>query len=393
MEECGQTPRIFISSQTGKEEKILFEDGSQRLFHHVAKNAVFSITISQRVNKTPKSSLINFFNLGVVCALVFDQKRQKPVEAMTVKPMEYKLIPSQNGRQLRIDARIKVLSSQYEGSLFCIYIQMVDENKNPIPDLCLFSHPIRVRSKVKPSVSYSSGRIQDLPSSSSSVPSPQKRILQHPSCVSTPASLMPPPLKRGRQMMQPNDAFDTSSPIKSDICEDDVSELSPSSPMSAALQALRRIEERQMQQQSFFEALAMNKAFPVAPQLSLDQASSSCGSPDEVPADYQPSHPSASSPFTVNPSPSEGSSGETQTSFCEQFLHLLTVFSQMSDIDKQQQLYIIQNHADENQRRSVVSLMSSLYQRDVPQVDSSFGDVNYGVVDAAGASEGSFSFC
>jgi len=353
-----------LLSQSGKEEKIFCEDGSQRLYHNVAKNSVFSFVIGQTTCNAPGYSPIDFTSLGVLCSLVYDQNRKKPVEVISQKPMEYKLSCTQDGSELRVDARIKVLSSQFQGSLFCIFVQFVDANKKIIPELSVYSQPVRVRSKIKP-VSSLGGIVADTPSSS--VCSPQKRAPSH--------LLGMPALKRGRKVNSP----DSNSPvIKSESFDDDGGDISS---ISRILQTLARIETRQIEQQTFMENLSLNK------RISSRSASSLSGdSPDHTPSDFNAAHLVSSellstsnlegTPVNTNEQCFQHPSVVKQDdSFSEQFLRLMTTFSVMSDTEKQQQLSIIQSYANERQHHAMVSLMNSFLQPN-QQVSSSSFDVD-----------------
>jgi len=372
-------PRLYLLNQTGHEEKLFCEDGSQRSFHNVAKNAMFSLVIGQTTNNPPGTPLIKFSNLVVVCTLVYDQNRQKAVEIISQKPMEYKLTSLQGGTELRVDARIRVLSSQFEGSLFCVYIQMLDKDRNVIPELSLYSHPIRVRSKIKSAsasaaaaaASAASGNVFDSTPSSFVVNnnSPRKRSLLNL------FGGMPSP-KRMRPMNSSN-----SPVVKSEVCDDEACDASsPDSPMSSmarVLEMLNRIESRQLQQQSYMESVFSSKK----DSSSTHSSSSSCGSPEDGSNVFQGV---SSSPLSggdnaatvdlsyqcVEPSPSR----QVPSSFGEQFLHLMDVFSKMSDMEKQEQLYVIQNYASEKEHHSMVSLFSSLSHPVVDRFPSSCDD-------------------
>jgi len=344
-------PRLFLLSQTGQEEKLFCEDGSQRSFHNVAKNGIFSLVIAQTTNNPPGTPLIKFSNLVIVCTLVYDQNREKPVEAISQKPMEYKLTSLQGGTELRIDARIKVLSSQYEGSLFCVNVQMYDKDRNAIPDLCVYSNPIRVRSKIlKPGAAAAAtpyGNVLDSPPTS--VHSPRKRPV--------PNALVMPSSKRMRTMARDGTS---SSVVKSEFCDDDVNDASASSQLLRVLQTLNRIEARQLEQRTYMESIIVKKE-PVS-------SSSSCGSPDST----SPLSAAESTSVVVGEEPAR----QAPSSFGEQFLRMMDVFSRMSDTEKQEQVFMIQSYASEIEQHSMFSLLGALTQSvgHYPQQSSSVND-------------------
>jgi len=333
-----QPPRIYLVSQTGHEEKLFCDDGSQRAYRNVAKNSVFSLVIGQNTKETP---LIDFSNVGVICSLVYDQNREKPVEIISQKPMEYKINPVQNKNEIRVDARIKVLSSQFGGSLFCILVQIVDNNKNAIPSLSVYSHPIRVRSKLRsslPAVSVPKGNALQTPSSPSPV-SAMKRPMVEPFVGMSP-------VKRGRQMTKESSRDACSPIVKSEFVDEDQNDT------SRILEALSRIEARQMQQQALMEQFAMNK-------------NSSCGSPEAVPNAVNSVSSSVLPPFPPMADTQcypcvHAPEREASLSFSEKFLNLMVMFSQMSENEKQEQLCFIQNYANQKEQHAMYTLFNSL---------------------------------
>jgi len=317
-----KTPCLFLLSQGGQEEKRCYEDGSLRSYHNVAKNVSFSLVIGQK-NSTG-TPLIQFGNLGVRCTLVYDQDRSKTVEVLSQKPMEYKVSTLRNGTQLKVDARIKVLSSQLECSLFCIHVEMFDSSNSAVPELSVYSQPIRVRSKVKSSAAVAAAAAAAASGS----------VLESPNCEVSPkkrpssSNYGAPAVKRER--MSPRDQMDSSSQSRSssDICEDDLNnESAVMSQMSLVLQALDRIEQRQ---QRFMDQSVANKKFVGSP---------SYGSPDNVSPDFQ----------------SEACVSTTQphVSFSCQFMQLLSEFSQMPEHEKQAAVGVIQNSVNADQVQSL----------------------------------------
>jgi len=350
---CPSSPsRLVLVNQTGRTDTLFSEDGTPLVYHNVAKNSLFSFVISQTTSSGMNAPLINFTNMAVQCTLVYDQNRQKCVEIISQKPMEYKLIPMLGGSQLRVEARIQVLSSQFGGSLFRIYVQVLDKERHVIPDLTLLTQPFRVRSKIKPMNPAKVSRSSLL--RTSSVATPAKRPgTQLPVSIPGPSTVgmsgLPPVMKHKRVSVKQEPAESCSPVVKSEFYEDE-----PAAPsqMSLVLQMLSRIEKRQIH---YMERVGSSSLY---------------GSPEEVPSDYQAVPSSVMpSPFTSTCSSSSAHSGHSgeqvcyashPVSFSDQFLHLLTMFSQMPDEQKQENLYIIQNLIDDKQRQSVIPLLNTL---------------------------------
>jgi len=342
--------RLQLLSQTGIEEKVFCDDGSQRFYITVAKNAMFSMTIGQHITDEDDTSdgtpVIRFADMGVICTLVYDQNPQKQIDVISQKPMEYKLTTLQGGSQIKIDARIRVLSSQYESSLFRIHIQMLDKDKNIIPDLSLYSHPIRVRSKIKPqtSTTTTTTTTTSVPLDSPCLISPQKRSSL--SCV-----VSSPCAKRGRFLTS-----DTDVPVKSEFCDEE--EQIIDSPLARVLEALNRIESRQIEQQTYLENLSGHKN--LSSVTSLSDHTSSCSSPNDFTTQFgeSPLLPSSDAGTVIG----SNLSGPRPhpVSFCDHFLHLLSVFSRMSANEKQEQIYLIQNSANMDELHSSLYLLNSL---------------------------------
>lgn len=67
---------------------------------------------------------------------------------MKLKPLECKTRPNDEGDQLTVEIRIKVLTSQLEDMFFRVVVKLVDpRTKKEYPHLVCLSHPIRVVSK------------------------------------------------------------------------------------------------------------------------------------------------------------------------------------------------------------------------------------------------------
>jgi len=65
-----------------------------------------------------------------------------------VKPMDFKATPSENGQQLQVELRIKVLTSQHEDMLFRVKVQGFHPlSREELPGISVVTPPIKVISK------------------------------------------------------------------------------------------------------------------------------------------------------------------------------------------------------------------------------------------------------
>jgi len=308
-------PRLCLLSQTGVEETVHDDHGIPRVIKTVAKKGTFTLRIGQVADSS--APLIDFSKCGVCCTLVLDQNRQMSVESLST-PLEFKVQSCQAGTELRVDIRVNVLSSQYERSFFCVLVQLKDQTGSIIPGASLYTEPFRVRSKVKLS-DPSSCSVVNTPNAI--VHSPRRRT------YSTIANV--PNAKRPRQ--------DLLGVLKSDAYRNNVAQTANDSFMVQVLQALGRIEERQIQaQQTFSEAISVDKR--PSPSSSTDHTSvSSYESPDNPCDSHVPC-----------------------TSFCQQFLQLVNIFSGLSDLEKQQQVEAIRNTASPREQNEISLLLGHL---------------------------------
>jgi len=319
-------PRLCLISQSGVEDTVFDEHGAPRVIKTVAKKGVLVMRIGQL--RDPVTPPMDFTKYGVCCTLVLDQNRQMTVESLS-SPLEFKLQTSQGGAELRVEARVNVLSSQYERSFFCIHVQLKDEFGNPVPGASVYSQPFRVRSKVK-----SSESVANTPN----VHSPRKRNLPGLPPLSS--------AKRARQdvsvqQQQPaNDSF-----------------------MMQVMQALERIENRQIQAEQ-----------TLAERTPTEHTSvSSYGSPSSLCESHvSPTTTTYAQQFQV----------PTGT-FSQQFLQLMSIFSGFSDLEKQSQVETIRNTATAKEQNAV-SMLTGLLNFVEPNVKSDPSDQFYDEVAGLG---------
>eukprot|EP01132_Coremiostelium_polycephalum_P011332 gene11332-13876_t len=134
--------RISITQQTCLVEEKFSKNGVQKNVHVVVKNNPFLLTLSLL------DSSLNFHQLSPEVQLVYDSESLKEVDSATVKPLEYKTRANEEGDQLTVELRIKVLSSQLEDMLFRAKVKIVDpRTRKELHGLTVVTHPIRVVSK------------------------------------------------------------------------------------------------------------------------------------------------------------------------------------------------------------------------------------------------------
>ncbi|KYQ89542.1 putative transcriptional regulator [Tieghemostelium lacteum] len=134
--------RMILAQQTCLVEEKFSKNGVQKNVHVVVKNNPFLLI----VNLLDPS--LNFHQLSPEVHLVYDSESLKEVDSATVKPLEYKTRSNEEGNELTIELRIKVLSSQLEDMLFRAKVKIIDpRTRKEIPGLFVITHPIRVVSK------------------------------------------------------------------------------------------------------------------------------------------------------------------------------------------------------------------------------------------------------
>jgi len=134
--------QLVIVSRRCYGEEIITKNGVQKNILVVVKNSPFHLNIAG-LRK------LDFNQFAFDSHLVYDcDGGQKEVDYVRSKPFEFKAVPSENGQQLDIELRIKVLSSQHEDMLFkVIIIGYHPVSHEEIPGIFISSPPIKVISK------------------------------------------------------------------------------------------------------------------------------------------------------------------------------------------------------------------------------------------------------
>lgn len=133
--------QLLIIGQKIHSEETISKNGIKKPIFIVVKNSPFYFTIGS-INK------IDFNQIAFEAFLYYDCEENKEVDFVKIKPLEFKSTPNENGQQLNVELRIKVLSSQHEDMLFKVKIQGFNPiTKEIIDDLYLFTPGIKVISK------------------------------------------------------------------------------------------------------------------------------------------------------------------------------------------------------------------------------------------------------
>jgi hypothetical protein len=124
------------------EEKI-FHNGVSKSCHNVVKNAPFTIQY-----ECPN---VDFSNALIHCQLLYDSSEFRPIPFLSKQPLEYYVHFGSEKHTFTVEFRIKVLSSQYEHSLFLVQLNATLQNGHVFtatsaPILCV-SKPDQIKRK------------------------------------------------------------------------------------------------------------------------------------------------------------------------------------------------------------------------------------------------------
>jgi hypothetical protein len=109
---------LYIIKQDSLYVENLVKNGGSKDIHYVVKNTPFVIQFG--IKNWTESSPFNFKKCKVDCSLMYDMVPMRPVDFVSKKPMDYTIHPNSSGSECSIEFRVKVLSTQLEGSLFLI---------------------------------------------------------------------------------------------------------------------------------------------------------------------------------------------------------------------------------------------------------------------------------
>eukprot|EP01112_Ceratiomyxa_fruticulosa_P011779 TRINITY_DN3229_c0_g2_i3.p1 TRINITY_DN3229_c0_g2~~TRINITY_DN3229_c0_g2_i3.p1 ORF type:complete len:279 (+),score=66.06 TRINITY_DN3229_c0_g2_i3:415-1251(+) len=135
----GHYHRLELIKQDAVAVENQAETGKQNV-HVVVKNQPFNIVISS-ANKT-----FNFNQASVKAKLFYDQNPPKAVDFIQQEPLQYVNTVSPNGAEVSVETKISILSSQHQGSLFTVLMNITDSTSNET--YAIGSFPIRIVSKI-----------------------------------------------------------------------------------------------------------------------------------------------------------------------------------------------------------------------------------------------------
>lgn len=134
MSRVAASNRYCISLHDTLSQETCRNNGKELITHFVVvKNTPFLINI------TSKDSSVNFRKTKINASLIYDCEPRREVSLIRSSPLEYVTHLSSNGELITIEARIHVLTSQNENSLFRVNLKFNDEELN--------CEPIKVISK------------------------------------------------------------------------------------------------------------------------------------------------------------------------------------------------------------------------------------------------------
>jgi len=138
---------IILSQQSLCTEQI-YKNGFQKRVHVVVKNHPFLIQVGMSCLLTWEERKIDFNLYPLEASLVYDTDSLKEVNFVKMKPLEFKCHVSENGDQVTMELRPKVLTSQLEDMLFRVKLYCIDPvTGKSLRGIYIFSEPIKVVSK------------------------------------------------------------------------------------------------------------------------------------------------------------------------------------------------------------------------------------------------------
>eukprot|EP00005_Dracoamoeba_jomungandri_P002025 CAMPEP_0174250296 /NCGR_PEP_ID=MMETSP0439-20130205/512_1 /TAXON_ID=0 /ORGANISM="Stereomyxa ramosa, Strain Chinc5" /LENGTH=355 /DNA_ID=CAMNT_0015330323 /DNA_START=40 /DNA_END=1107 /DNA_ORIENTATION=- len=142
-------PQFVLLSQTSLAEETISKNGVTVPYHVVVKNAPFQVVIGLSSYVDQYGSPIDFNCTAVDISLVYDCNPIKEVAFIRAKPLTYKPVIQEGGKQLTLQCRLKVLTSQHEDMFFRVRVRGLKPlTQQPFnPPLELVSKPYKVISK------------------------------------------------------------------------------------------------------------------------------------------------------------------------------------------------------------------------------------------------------
>jgi len=137
--------QLIVSKQDSLYLEKLVKNGAQKEVHYVVKNAPF--TIQYKIENFDEKSAYNFHKSKIECQLLYDVKPPRPVDYVNKKPMDYVIHSNERGDECTVEFRIKVLTTQLEGSLFLIKATLWNSKDNKKDSIECLSKCVKTVSK------------------------------------------------------------------------------------------------------------------------------------------------------------------------------------------------------------------------------------------------------
>eukprot|EP00029_Vermamoeba_vermiformis_P012811 TRINITY_DN776_c0_g1_i1.p1 TRINITY_DN776_c0_g1~~TRINITY_DN776_c0_g1_i1.p1 ORF type:complete len:360 (+),score=92.81 TRINITY_DN776_c0_g1_i1:81-1082(+) len=128
---------MIIVKQGSLHQDKTSKNGVTKNMHMVVKNTPFCITVGSSDGK------FDFSAAKMEASLLYDSEERKPVPYLQKLPLEYFTHLNATGTEVTIEFRVKILTSQYEGSLFLLKIDAINSKGT----VTAISEPIKVVSK------------------------------------------------------------------------------------------------------------------------------------------------------------------------------------------------------------------------------------------------------
>lgn len=161
---AGLAPSLCVLKQNSLSEEKFTRGGKPHKVHVVVKNSPFVVSLATAASNKPfgpldMMSLAKYFTNGELdlgkltfdCKLLYDTENgsEKEVDYVENKPFQFKVNVVNGGRQVDIEVRLKVLSSQHEDMFFVVKFMALDPltKREVSPYLVVHSLPIKVISK------------------------------------------------------------------------------------------------------------------------------------------------------------------------------------------------------------------------------------------------------
>jgi len=137
-------PQLVLLSQEALNVEKFAQNGLSKEVHAVTKNMPFVVELGSHGTMNLNKSLIQ-------SKLLYDynneEEPEKLVDSIRQEPLEYKAHIAEDGASVKVECRIKVLTSQHANSLFRVRFIATCSESNSI--LQVTSHPVKVVSKPK----------------------------------------------------------------------------------------------------------------------------------------------------------------------------------------------------------------------------------------------------